>query len=183
MASSSWGLSFFLKPINSKAVELYLDIQLLSKLSALLGTVWGGGEVRIPGCSPPSKLLKLNTRENGVHTGGLTEFHGLKQVNPSNCHIPSLFISLEGLDILRERQVKTLRNRRHFYNYFLRKHSEFLTLYVMTTPNSRPPPLSAISIKSSALSSLRNDIFSPSLEYFLQLEDGVSLCQLSNMLR
>ena len=153
MASWSWGLSFFLKPISSKAVELHLDIQLLSRLSLCfvrhgLRRRRRGGGIRIHGWSLSSKFLKLETLENGVPTWCLTEFQGLKQVNPSNCHIPSLFVSLEGkwsegLDILRERQVKTLRNRRHFYNYFLRKHSEFLTLCVMTTPSSRPAPLSA----------------------------------------
>ena len=117
-------------------------------LYALLGTVQGGGgsgEVRIPGCSLPSKFLKLDARENGVHIGGLTEFHGLKQVNPSNCQIPSLFVSLEGkwsvgLDILRERQVKTLRIGVIFNNYFLRKQPEFLTLFAMTNYKEKCRP-------------------------------------------
>ena len=200
MASWSWGLSFFRKPISSKAVELHLDILLLSRLylcfvsHGLRRRRRGGGreEMRIHGCSLPSKFLKLDTLENGVHTGGLTEFHGLKQVNPSNCHIPSLFVSLGGkwsvgLDILPERQVKTLRNWRHFYNYFLRKHSEFLTSCVMTISNPHTGHLQKkINVNlpvSSAVSSLRNDIFSSSSEYFLQLDEGVNWCQLWNMLR
>ena len=141
----SWGLSFFLKPIISKAVELHLGIQLLSRLSLCFvrhGWRNRGGRGRLGSQVALSsfKVLKVGhtrTLEYRVHTAGLTEFHGLKQVNPSNCQIPSLFLWLEGkwsvgLDILRERPVKTLRNWRHFYNYFLRKQGEFLTWCVMT---------------------------------------------------
>ena len=79
----------------------HLDIQLLSRLSLCFvrHARHGWREVGIPGCSLYLQSFKSWTHwtlEYGVHTADLTEFHGLKQVNPSNCQIPSLFVSLEG---------------------------------------------------------------------------------------